>query len=172
MPLPGAPNPWTTGERAASARNGAHRLPPHCRSHLGPEELDGPQYILTRNGTHGELDQVAILPEDLVLVEDLLHDLLGVAQDQGAMKPRLGFQLPCGHGRPPSFPPDSVHGRQEGRHRHGSGVSGLFGDEAVGVDADPEILLGVSGPGAGLSLQVDHGREAYRCAPDDGEGHG
>src|SRR5690606_778570 len=67
----------TRGGSGAGGRLGGtgSQLPPDQGGHLGAEELDGLQHLLVGDGADGQLEQEAIVPEELVLVEDLLGDL-------------------------------------------------------------------------------------------------
>src|SRR3954464_10991655 len=115
--------PWgSTG--AASARRraracgaAARHLGPDRRRHLRPEQLDRPHDARVRQRADAELDEEPLVPEDLVLEEDLLHDLLGVADEVRAAQGARGLELVAAHRRPAALAADPVHGGLEGGER-------------------------------------------------------
>ena len=105
------------------------------------------------------------MPEDLVLEEDLLGDLLRAADEVRAAQIAAGLELLAGHRRPAALAADAVHHRLQAREGDvGGGLRGV-GDEAVRVDAQRQAV--VPGLGGGLAVQLGERREALGLPADD-----
>src|SRR5687768_8735587 len=80
------------GPRVGGRRTSRQRAP-HGGRDLRPVQLDRSHDLIVRQGPDGELDEEPVVLEDLVLVEDLLHDLLRAADEiRAAQRPR-GLEL-------------------------------------------------------------------------------
>ena len=92
-PEPGEERPCRRRtDRAGSARDGCERLA-HRGRDLGAEELDRAHDVGVRERADAELDQEAVVAEDLVLEEDLLGDLLRAADEVRAAQRAGGVEL-------------------------------------------------------------------------------
>ncbi len=122
-----------------------------------------------RQRADAELDQEALVAEDLVLEEDLLDHLLGTADEARAVEVERRVELRARHRRPPALAPDLVHDRLERGERLVGGRLRRVGDEAVRVDAQRRRRVAVLLRGA--AVQLGERREALRLAADDRERH-
>jgi hypothetical protein len=66
---------------SASRDGGRRKLSAHGRCDLGAEELDRPHDLRVRHRADAELNEKAVVVEELVLEEDLLDDLLRGADE-------------------------------------------------------------------------------------------
>src|SRR5436190_16485768 len=94
-----------------------------------------------RQRTDRELDQEPLVPEDLVLEEDLVDDLLRAADDVRAAQIASGLEVLARKRRPAALSPDSVHHLRERRERLVRRLLGGLRDEAVRVDAERQRLV-------------------------------
>src|SRR3954467_15211056 len=86
-PSSGRPRGTLVYKCSSCGRSGSPReFAAHEWRDLGAEQLDRAQHALVRQRAHAELHEKAIVPEDLVLEEDLLGHLLGVADEVGPME--------------------------------------------------------------------------------------
>src|SRR5215217_7117375 len=92
----------------------ARELPPDDRCDLRREQLDRAHDARMREGPDAHLHEEAVVPEDLVMEEDLLDDLLRAADEVGAPQRARRVELLARHRRPAALPADAVHHRGEG----------------------------------------------------------
>ena len=79
------------------------------RRDLAAEELDRAEDPLVRDAADRELHEEAVVPEDLVLEEDLLDDLLGGADEVRPAQRGRGVVVRTRHRRPAALAADAVH---------------------------------------------------------------
>ena len=139
------------------------------RRDLGPVELDRAHRLRVVEAPDGQLEQEPAVPEDLVLEQDLLDDLLWAADEvRTAERPR-GLELLARHRRPTALTSDLGHHRLERRPRYVGRLLRRVGDEAVRVDAEGRGVASRLVRGAAMDL--GERREALGQAADDRERH-
>src|SRR5690606_20309640 len=103
-----------TGAVNASCSIVSERLA-DLRHDFRPEQLDRLHHLVVRQRADAELDQEAIVLEELVLVEDLLRHLRRTADEQRAMQPALRLELAPRRWRPAALLAELCHDGGEGR---------------------------------------------------------
>src|SRR4051812_43456738 len=88
------------------------------------------------NGTDAELDQEAVVLEDLVLEEDLLDQLLRAADERCAVERARGLEVLALQRPPAALPTDPVHHQLLSGKRDVCRLLRGLCDEAVRVDAE------------------------------------
>jgi hypothetical protein len=119
------------------------------------------------DGAHAKLQQQPLMPEDLVLKQDLLDDLRRAAHEVGAAQSAPRLQLLARGRRPAALPPDLVHHhcrrRVVGVHRR----LRVVGNEAMRVDAERELRRVVAGLARRLPVELGKGCKAFGHPADD-----
>ena len=123
-----------------------------------------------RHGTDAELDQKAVVPEDLVLEEDLLDHLLRAADERGAVQGPRSVEVRPLHRAPAAFAADPVHHLLHARERDVGGLLRRLRDEAVRVDAERRRRNMTRGDRR-AAMELCERRELLRPAADDRERH-
>lgn len=139
---------------------------------FGAEEFDGVEDLFVGHGAEAELEEEAVVVEELVLVEDFFDDLVGGADEVGTLEGDGLFHLGAGDGGPATFLADVVHHGLEVGDGFVLGLLVGSGEVAVGVDANGEGGGVVAGEGGGVAVELDEGGELGGLAADDGDGEG
>src|SRR5690606_8487186 len=145
------------GLRRGRRRSGASRRterPAYRRGNFRTEELDRAQDVRVGHGTHGELQEEAVVAEQLVLEEDLVDDLGRAADEVRSAQPPLGVELRARGGRPATLAADPAHRLREGAPGEVGGTVAVLGEEPVRVDAQAEVAGVVAGTAPRLAVEV------------------
>src|SRR5215204_3269737 len=113
----------------------ARELLANSRGDLGAEHLDGAHHLLMRNRADADLRHEALVAEELVLKEDLLCDLLRVADHKRTTRLTPHLELLAAHWTPAALAADPVHHRGVGREVFITYLLGCLGHVDVRVDA-------------------------------------
>src|SRR5918998_2290286 len=160
--------PGSDGRRSSRARGGPARdLLADSGSDLGAEQLYGPHDPIVRQRADADLGYKALVAEELVLEEDLLHDLLGAPDEERAARRAPRLELGAAHRRPAALAADPVHHLGGGWGVLVARLLRCLGHVGVRVDADRELLGVVAGLARGLAVEPGEGREALGLAADD-----
>lgn len=140
------------------------------RGDFGTQQFDGAHYFVVGHGADAQHEQEAVVAEDLVLVKDLLDDLIGCADEIGAVEGAGSDELLFGHGRPTALTADLVHDLGEVGEGFFDCLPGIIGDEAVGIDAQAQLGAVVTSMFGGAVVEIGQGGELFRTAANDGNG--
>ena len=113
---------------------------PHPRRDLGPEQLDRAHHVRVLDGADAHLADVALVPEQLVLEQDLLGHLLDRAGGERAARraQRLVLRRGPDGGHPRSRPIRFIISRYGGANAASASLRGRA-DERVRVDRDARL---------------------------------
>ena len=134
-----------------------------------PEQFDRAHDVRVGHGADAHLGEEAAVPEDLVLLEDLLDHLLRAADHEGALRRAHDVELLARHRRPSPLAPDPGHHVRVAGVELTRGPLGCLGHIGVRVDADRECRRVVPGAPRGLAVEVDQRPEPLGRTPDDGD---
>src|ERR1700694_5370140 len=128
------------------------------------------EHLLVGKGADAHLNEKAIEPEKLVLVEDLRRDLLGRSDEVRAERTALGLEFLTSWWGPAALAPDLRHHIGVRAVRIVGRLIRIVPDKAVRVDAHAQLRRVVARAPAGFSVEIDERHEAARLTADDREG--
>src|SRR5215218_8348699 len=114
----------------------ARELLAYGRGDLGAEHLDGAHHLLVRHRANADLRHEALVTEKLVLKEDLLCDLLRVADHKRTTWLTPHLELLAAHWTPAALAADPILHRGVGGEVLVACLLGRLGYVGVRVDAD------------------------------------
>ena len=129
------------------------------------------QRTIVRKRADGDLAQEPLVPEDLVLEEDLLDHLLWAAGEERSARSAERVELRSADRSPTSLTADRVHHRRVRGEELIRCPLGAVGDVRVGVDAERRGWF-VPGLESRTAVKIGERCEAFGLSADDRKGIG